>query len=79
MRLCKGQIVQVECIDHCQEGSEPLEFTAFGRLAKITPVAICIDSWCYTDRRKPCDTNINRFTIVRSAIKRIVQLEERKG
>ena len=77
MRLRKGQIVEVEFLDHVEGGSVPLAFVLYGRVAAITREAVVIDSWCYASSTERYDPNVNRHTIVRSAIKRVSQLERR--
>lgn len=76
MRLRKNQIVQVEFLDHCQNASTPMPFVVYGRLATITPQHLCIDSWAHRDKRHQHDGNVERYTILRSAITKITQLKE---
>ncbi len=70
MKLRKGQIVAVDFLDHA-EGSRPIRFIAYGRLAFVNRTALVLESWAYADRSKPCDSNVVRHTIVRAAIKNI--------
>jgi hypothetical protein len=68
-----GWIVAVTLLDHVEDGSEPLLFTVYGRVSKVTRDYLCVDCWEYTGRRKH-DRNCKRYTIVRSAIQGITQL-----
>ena len=78
MKLRIGQMVYVELIDHA-DGSNPIAFEAFGRIGRITRTAICLDSWRYPYsknkyHKNKYDHNWTRWTILRSAIKRVTQL-----
>jgi len=74
--LRRGQLVEVEFLDHCENASTPLRFVVYGRLSSITKEAIAVDSWCYANKRTRYDCNVRRTTIVRSAIKRIRRLTQ---
>jgi hypothetical protein len=76
MRLRKGQIVCVEFLDHCTGATEPLPFAVYGRLAHIDDKSLSVDVWCHRHKRHAYDDNVERFTIIRSAITKIVQLQE---
>jgi len=67
-RFRRGQIVAVTFLDHVEDGSDPEEFTIYGRLAEVSRRHICVDCWAYVDSTKAHDDNVKRFTIVRSAI-----------
>jgi len=79
MRLRRNQIVAVEFLDHVEGGSEPIRCVVYGRLARIAPDVLVIDSWEYADARKPHDDNETRFTIVRAAISRVTVLGPREA
>jgi hypothetical protein len=68
MRLRVGKVMAVRFWDHVEDGSEPIEFTVYGRVAKVTDQYICVDSWEYVDRDKGYDSNVKRFTILRSCV-----------
>ena len=74
MQLRTGQIVAVEFVDHVEDGSQAMAFVVYGRVARVTRAAICIDSWCYANRKTKHDQNCKRYTLVRAAIKRVQQL-----
>lgn len=63
----KGKIYRIEFLDHVQDGSKPIKFEVFGRVAKITKTSVTLLTWGYT-KRLTRDENTNYFTIVRSAI-----------
>jgi len=68
MRLKEGKLMAVRFLDHVEDGSEPADFTVYGRVAKVTDQYVCIDSWVYTDTATPYDRNVKRFTILRSCV-----------
>lgn len=74
-RLRKGQVVAVEFEDHVEDGSQPELFVVYGEVSEVSRKFVCIDSWAYKDQKLDYDINEKRFTIVRSAISRIVWLE----
>jgi hypothetical protein len=78
MKPRKGQIVRIEFVDHVDGGSNLMHFVVFGRVAIVTKDAISIESWGYVSPKMRYDCNVNRHTIIRSAIKRIVRLTEVK-
>jgi hypothetical protein len=78
MRLRTGSTVEIEFLDHVENGSVPARFTVYGRLSKITKRALCVDCWCYSNRKIMYDSNVNRFTIVRSAITKIYALKPQR-
>ena len=76
MRLRRGQVVEVEFLDHCEGGGVPIAFTVWGRLLTVDPVSITVAGWTYTDkaaRQDPSDPNIKSWTILRSTIKSITK------
>ena len=76
MQLKNGMIVAVEFMDHVESGSNPVKFTVYGRLSRITKIALCVDCWCYTNKKISYDRNVTRYTIVRGAILKISELRE---
>jgi hypothetical protein len=78
MRLHKGHIVCVEFLDHIKGGSAPIPFAVYGRLAHVGKKSLSVDSWCHVDPKTPFDTNVDRVTIVRSTITKIVRLVPEK-
>lgn len=77
MRLRKGQLVAVEFIDHVQHSNEPLTFVVYGRLLQVDRRSLVVGCWCYAEPRKKFDHNVDRYTIVRSAITKITHLTDR--
>ena len=69
MRFRKGQVVEVEFLDHVEDSSTPLLFTLYGRIVKVDRKYLVVESWSYTDRDgDDGDTNVKTWTIVRSTI-----------
>jgi hypothetical protein len=73
--LRRGQLVMVEFSDHVQGGSGAWRFVVYGKLVGLKRTELVIDSWHYQQKRKH-DANQTRFTIVRSAVHRIVRLRK---
>lgn len=73
--LRKGQVVAVHFMDHC-EGSRALTFVAYGRLASVTRKALVVEAWGYPDPSDKPDANCDRYTILRSAVLRVVRLKD---
>ena len=77
LTLKRGQIAAITFHDHAT-GGEHITFTVYGRVASVTRKAVTIHSWDYnTEIGDSDDENVEAFTIVRSAIVRVVQLEPR--
>jgi len=72
MSAKKGDIVECEFWDHCEDGPAT-GFTVWGRVRKVTSVQIQIACWDYA-RPKKVDENVKIFSIVRTAIKSIKRL-----
>jgi|BioPla2DNA2_1021312.scaffolds.fasta_scaffold04856_4 hypothetical protein len=70
----KGMVVEVVFLDHSMNMEHAPEFTAYGRVSKVTRTTLIIDTWHYTDAGIPRDTNVESFSLVRSAIKKITPL-----
>ena len=76
MKLRKGMVVAVTFRDHAMNTETPPEFTAYGMISTVTPDTLILDAWHYADKETPRDDNVESFTIMRSAIKRIVRLTD---
>ena len=76
MKLRRGMIVEILFSDHVEGASSSYKFRVFGKLVSVTRTTLAVDSWAYANGRKKHDHNQTRFTIVRSAIHRIVHLRE---
>lgn len=76
MKLRKGMVVAVTFNDHAMNTETPPEFVAYGMISTVTPDTLIIDAWHYADKETPRDDNVESFTIMRSAIKRIVRLTD---
>ena len=74
-----GDIVQIEFLDHVEDGSELILFHVVGKLAKKTRKQYVVDSWYYADSKTPYDDNVKRFTIGRGLIQKLVILTERNS
>jgi hypothetical protein len=77
VKFIVGQRVWVRFADHCEDGDEPIMFDVYGRVAKVARKYIVVCAWGYTDRTRDMDddSNIKRFTIVRSTMIQAVRLE----
>ena len=76
MKFRKNTIMAITFDDHCEDHSEPLRFTVYGLISKVTREYVCIDSWHYTSGLLPCDDpNVKRFTIMRKVIVKAKRLE----
>lgn len=70
-----GDIVEVEFLDHVEDGGDPICFKVWGRLCKSARQHVEILSWAYsTADEADVPSNEKRWTIVRAAIKRIIKL-----
>ena len=76
MKPRRGMIVSITFSDHVEGGSTAYRFVVYGRLVSVTRSVLAVDSWAYVNGKKKHDHNQTRFTIVRSAIHRIVRLKE---
>ena len=76
MKLRKGMVVAVTFNDHAMNTETPPEFVAYGMISTVTPDTLIVDAWHYADKETPRDDNVESFTIMRSAIKRIVRLTD---
>lgn len=71
-KVKKGNVVQVNFLDHVEDGEEELRFIVWGRVDMVTKRCLRIVSWAHED---PCSAPLDcekgtekTFTIVRSAI-----------
>ena len=70
-RAKKGDIVQVNFLDHVEDGDEEMKFIVWGRVDLVTKRCLRIVSWAHEDpcSAPPCEPGTEKtFTIVRSAI-----------
>jgi hypothetical protein len=74
IKLRKGWIVAITFSDHCEDHNTPLDFTVYGRVAELKRKYVVIESWTYADDKITRDDNVKFWTIIRSAISKIVQL-----
>lgn len=70
-----GQVYEVTFLDHVEGGDEPIEFVVYGRLVDARSRSLTIDSWAYADLMLPFDSNVVRYTIVRSSVTKLVRME----
>ena len=64
-----GDVVEVEFLDHVEDGGPPLCFRVYGRVAVVSRKHVEILAWAHADHDEAAgDPNEKRFTIVRSAI-----------
>ena len=76
MKLRKGMVVAVTFRDHAMNTETLPEFVAYGMISTVTPDTLIVDAWHYADKDVPHDGNVESFTIMRSAIKRIARLTD---
>ena len=74
-KIREGKLMAIQFLDHCEDGSEPCDFTVFGKVAKVAGNHICIDSWVYSDSRRGYDSNVKRFTILTEVILKAWELK----
>lgn len=80
--LKPGDVVEVDFLDHVEDGEDALRFLVYGVIEKITRQALIIHCWTYKDRGERDhaeEGNIKSFTIVKSAIQDLNILRKRKG
>ncbi len=75
MKPKRGDRVEVHFVDHVEGADSIMQCIAYGRIYRITATTVTIDHWIDADRRNTDrDSNVGRYTLIRSAIKRIVKL-----
>lgn len=68
--------MEVEFLDHVEDGGEPLRFEVWGRLVVNGRKHYEILSWANADNGvEALAANEKRWTIVKSAVLRIIKLE----
>ena len=80
MKFRRDMVVEVEFLDHVEDSGEPLRFTVYGRISGVHRKHLVIDSWAYTDDASSgdADSNVKRWTILRSTIVNAWELRRRK-
>jgi len=73
MKIRRGMQVRVEFDDH-SEGDVCVPFHVFGRVARVTTTSITVHGWAYPDPKIKVDSNVQRWTIARATIHRLVLL-----
>lgn len=85
MRLPKvvpGNIVELRFWDHHEGCEDPVEYLVYGRVHKVTPLAITVHTWALPKPGPvPEDmaSNIHQFSIVRNAITKISILKRARS
>ena len=74
----RGHIVAVEFYDHVQNAKRPLRCTVYGQVSGTHRNCLVVDSWITHGGEKVAAANVERFTIVRSAILRVRRLVEER-
>lgn len=76
MKPKAGQIVECSFLDHCEDHTEPIEFTVWGRIERVGKKHLVILAWTYTNKTEEDKNDLNqkRWVIVRSAITGLHQL-----
>lgn len=68
-------MVEVEFLDHVEDGGEPLQFKVWGAVAVNTRKHYEILSWAYADPHSDNSaSNEKRWTIVKAAVTRVTKL-----
>jgi hypothetical protein len=71
-----GDVVEVEFLDHVEDGEEPYRFFVWGVLAVNGRKHYEILSWAHADPTvEQHSHNVKRWTIVKGAVIRIVKLK----
>jgi hypothetical protein len=76
-RLRVGDEVRVRFLDHVEDGSEPIEFVVYGRVADMNSSKIVVDSWAYADGARGYDSNVKRYCLLRKVVLGVDVLVER--
>jgi len=74
-----GDVVAITFRDHCQGSDEPVTFIAYGRVSAKNKEFVTVDAWAYAHEYAARDQNIERFCILRSAIKKVEVLKRREN
>jgi hypothetical protein len=74
--LTPGDIVEVEFLDHVEDGDAPLTFKVWGKLVLANPEYLVLSSWAYSfdDPHKNPD-NEKQWVIVQGAIIKTTKLK----
>jgi hypothetical protein len=71
-----GDVVEVEFLDHVEDGGDPYRFFVWGVLAVNGRKHYEILSWAHADPSvATCAHNEKRWTIVKAAVTKIVKLK----
>jgi hypothetical protein len=71
--IAVGDELRIKFWDHVTGADDPIEFLVYGRVAKITPQAITLDSWANVDpaTSRAHSETVETFSILRMVITRI--------
>ena len=69
-----NNIIEIQFLDHVEDGNSPIEFIVWGRVTKITKLAITVQSWSYADEKETDENNTKIFTILKNAITKLTIL-----
>ena len=78
--LKKGDLVQIEFLDHCEDGDDAMRFYVWGRISRITRHAITVTCWDFVnpdDAFTSAEGTVKSFSIVKKAMKRLTVLAPR--
>jgi hypothetical protein len=74
-RIKAGDVVEVEFLDHVEDGGEPYLFLVWGVVAVNGRKHYEILSWAHAEKHvEAAPHNEKRFTIVKAAVTRITKL-----
>jgi acyl-CoA hydrolase len=74
-----GNVVELQFLDHVQDGKDAIEFRVWGEVLDITRTSIRVACWAHVDksmRDEPEPFNETTFTIVKKAITAVRVLSE---
>jgi len=74
-KLAVGQLVRIEFLDHCEDGTQPIVITVTGEVMRLTPRShVVIRCWAL-DKNMYDPINDKVFTILLSTVTHIDRLK----
>ena len=78
--LKPGDLVQIEFLDHCEDGDDAMRFYVWGRISRITRHAVTVTCWDFVnpeDAHTAAAGTIKSFSIVKTAMQKLTVLAPR--
>jgi len=69
-----GSLVQVDFLDHCQDGPGPLSCTVYGLLVAVDTKHITVEGWTTRPKRDNTWENRTRWALSRASVQRVFRL-----